>query len=161
MSENQNGETEKERLDRNLDQMLQELRVALPGVQVLFAFLLTVPFSNGFPTLTGFQRDLYFVVLALTALSAALLIAPSAYHRLLFREGAKRPLVMYSNRIVIAGLGVLALAMTAAVTLIAHVVFGGTAAFFAGAAAALMFVILWGLVPVRIRQQVAAENGDD
>jgi hypothetical protein len=145
-------ESEKERLERNLDQLLQELRVALPGVQVLFAFLLTVPFSNGFPTLTGFERDAYFVVLALTAISTTLLIAPSAYHRLLFREGHKREIVIYSNRVVILGLGVLALAMSGAVMLIAHIVFGGSAAIIAGALALGLFGLVWYVVPLLIKR---------
>jgi Kef-type K+ transport system membrane component KefB len=145
-------ESERERLDRNLDQLLQELRVALPGVQVLFAFLLTVPFSNGFPTLSDFERDAYFVVLALTAISTALLIAPSAYHRMLFREGRKREIVMFSNRVVIIGLSVLALAMSGAMTLIAHVVFGGTAATVACAISLTLFGLSWYLVPLLIRR---------
>jgi Family of unknown function (DUF6328) len=154
--EEQNGETEKERLERNLDQLLQELRVALPGVQVLFAFLLTVPFSNGFPTLTDFERDAYFVVLALTAISTALLIAPSAYHRLLFRAGLKRQIVMYSNRVVLIGLGVLALAMSGAVMLIAHIVFGGTAAVITLIASLALFGFAWLIVPVMIKRATRA-----
>jgi Kef-type K+ transport system membrane component KefB len=145
-------ESERERLDRNLDQLLQELRVALPGVQVLFAFLLTVPFSNGFPTLSDFERDAYFVVLALTAISTVLLISPSAYHRMLFREGRKREIVMFSNRVVIIGLTVLALAMSSAITLIAHVVFGGTAAIVACVLALALFGLAWYLVPLLIER---------
>src|SRR4051794_37595741 len=80
------NETEKERLDRNLNELLGELRVALPGVQVLFAFLLAVPFNQGFSKATQFQKDIYLVTLLLTAAASALLIAPSAYHRLMFRR---------------------------------------------------------------------------
>jgi cation transport ATPase len=149
------GESERERLDRNLDQLLQELRVALPGVQVLFAFLLTVPFSNGFPTLSDFERDAYFVVLVLTAISAALLIAPSAYHRLLFRAGRKREIVMYSNRVVLAGLTVLALAMSAAVMLIAHIVFGEAAAIASLIASLALFGLAWYVVPLLIKRSQA------
>jgi hypothetical protein len=151
----QDRESERERLDRNLDQLLQELRVALPGVQVLFAFLLTVPFSNGFPTLSEFERDAYFVVLALTAISTALLIAPSAYHRILFREGRKREIVIYSNRVVLLGLGVLALAMSGAVMLIAHIVFGATAAVVSCLLALALFGLAWYLVPLLIRRTQA------
>ena len=79
-------ESKAERLDRELGELLQELRVALPGVQVLFAFLLTVPFSQGFDRLTGFQRDLYFGILLATALASILFIAPTAYHRLRWRD---------------------------------------------------------------------------
>src|SRR5437868_14958555 len=82
-------ETEAERIDRHFNELLSELRVVLPGVQVLFAFLLTVPFAQGFTSLTQFERDLYLVVLLLTALASALLMAPTAYHRVLFRKGYK------------------------------------------------------------------------
>lgn len=82
-------ETELERLDRNLGELLQELRVALPGVQVLFGFLLTVPFAQGFQKTTSFQRDVYFVTLMCAAASSALLIATTAYHRIVFRRGQR------------------------------------------------------------------------
>jgi hypothetical protein len=82
----QPGESKEERVDRELIELLNELRVALPGVQVLFAFLLTVPFAQGFAQTTTFQRDLFFSVLSATAISAALLIAPSAWHRIYFRQ---------------------------------------------------------------------------
>jgi Family of unknown function (DUF6328) len=144
-------ETEKERLERNLSDLLQELRVALPGVQVLFAFLLTVPFAQGFTGLSDFQRRAYFVVLALTAISTVLLIAPTAYHRMLFRLGMKREIVEYSNRVVIVGLAVLALAMTAAVALIAHIVFDQTAAIITGAVALSLFVLMWYVLPLVAR----------
>ena len=89
MAEQRSGsgrdESEQERLDRNLSELLQELRVALPGVQVLFAFLLTVPFQQGFTRITPFQERIYFVTLLCTAISAAMLISPSAYHRMNFR----------------------------------------------------------------------------
>src|SRR5215218_8295754 len=101
-------ETEEERLDRNLSELLQELRVALPGVQVLFAFLLAVPFQQNFTKITGFQKGAYFATLICTAISAILLISPSAYHRLTFRYQQKRKLVFYSNRFAIIGLGFLA-----------------------------------------------------
>lgn len=155
MADNGGEETERERLERNLDQLLQGLRVALPGVQVLFAFMLTVPFSTGFTSLSTFERDLYFVVLSLTALSAALLIAPSVYHRLLFREGLKRQLVIQSNRVVIVGLSVLAVAMTGAISLIAQLVFGNGAALAAGIVAAVTFGAIWYLVPALIHRGAA------
>ena len=117
-------ESKAERVDRELIELLNELRVALPGVQVLFAFLLTVPFAQGFTT--SFQKDLFFGVLCCTMISAALLIAPSAWHRLHFRQQDKEHLVLTSNRLAIAGLGFLALAMIGAVMLIADYVFSGT-----------------------------------
>ena len=97
-------ETEDERLDRNLGELLQELRVALPGVQVLFAFLLAVPFQQHFSSISEFDKRAYFATLLLTAISAALLIAPSAYHRLTFRYQQKGRLVFVANRLSIAGL---------------------------------------------------------
>src|SRR6476469_11260691 len=91
-------ETRDERLDRNLGELLQELRVALPGVQVLFAFLLAVPFQQNFTKITDFQEKVYFATLLLTALSAVLLISPSAYHRITFRTQQKDDLVYLANR---------------------------------------------------------------
>src|SRR6185503_20063245 len=120
-------ETEEERLDRNLGELLQELRVALPGVQVLFAFLLAVPFQKNFTEANDFDKKIYFVTLLLTALSAAMLIAPSAYHRLSFHYQQKHRLVFIANRLAIAGLATLALAMTCAVMLVTNFLFGTVA----------------------------------
>ncbi|HEX9967634.1 MAG TPA: DUF6328 family protein [Solirubrobacterales bacterium] len=144
-------ESEGERLDRNLAELLQELRVALPGVQVLFAFLLAVPFQQGFKEITAFQEKAYFVTLMLTAISAALLISPTSYHRMTFRRGQKDHLISIANRLAIAGIGCLALAMTGAIVLITDVLFGTTATVVFGAAALSMFVALWGLLPLRRR----------
>jgi hypothetical protein len=143
-------ESEWDRLDRNLNELLQELRVALPGVQVLFAFLLTVPFAQGFTALSDFQRNAYFAVLALTAISTVLLIAPTAYHRVLFRAGRKREVVAYANRMVVLGLAVLALAMVTAVSLIAHVVFGEGAAIVTGALALGLIATVWYAMPLAV-----------
>ncbi|HVY96392.1 MAG TPA: DUF6328 family protein [Solirubrobacterales bacterium] len=145
-------ETEEERLDRNLSELLQELRVALPGVQVLFAFLLAVPFQSHFTEITGFEKGIYFATLMFTAISAALLIAPSAYHRLTFRYQQKQQLVFLANRFAIAGLGFLALAMTGAIVLITDFLFhsGVVTAIAAGASLGVFFV-LWGLLPLRQR----------
>ena len=137
-------ETEEERLDRNLGELLQELRVALPGVQVLFAFLLAVPFQQHFTKITEFEKRVYFATLLLTAISAALLIAPSAYHRLTFRYQQKHRLVFIANRLAIAGLGVLALAMTCAVMLITDVLFGTVATIVTVAVVFAMFVAALG-----------------
>ncbi len=153
-------ESEDERLDRNLGELLQELRVALPGVQVLFAFLLAVPFQQNFTEITSFEKNVYFATLLCTAISAALLISPSAYHRLTFHLQQKRQLVFLANRLTIAGLGFLALAMTGAVTLITDVLFGGVATVVFGLAAALMFVLLWGILPLRQRLRLARHEAD-
>ena len=143
------GESQKERLDRNLSELLQELRVALPGVQVLFAFLLTVPFQQGFTKITPFQERVYFATLLCTAISAALLISPSAHHRVMFRQQQKHHLVRIANRLAIIGLGFLALAMTGAVMLITDVVFGATATVAVTTASVfLMFLTLWYALPL-------------
>src|SRR3954449_2148957 len=96
-------ESEPERLNRNFDDLLQELRVSQNGTQILFAFLLTVPFSSGFAKVTAVQRGLYFTALLLAGMSAAVLIAPAAMHRVLFRAGLKRELMMASARVTLAG----------------------------------------------------------
>src|ERR1700761_9467446 len=135
-------EREEERLDRNLGELLQELRIALPGVQVLFAFLLAVPFQQNFSKISEFEKRVYFATLLLTALSAALLIAPSAYHRVTFRYQQKHRLVFVANRLAIAGLAPLALAMTCAVMLITDVLFGTAATIVTVAAVFSTFVLL-------------------
>jgi high-affinity Fe2+/Pb2+ permease len=144
-------ESEGERLDRNLSELLQELRVALPGVQVLFAFLLAVPFQQNFTKISPFQERVYFATLLLTAASAVLLITPSAYHRMTFRMQQKDSLVITANRLTIAGLGLLALAMTGAIMLITDVLFGATATIVTSALTLAMFVAFWGLLPLRHR----------
>src|SRR3954468_5960035 len=127
-----------ERVSRELIELLNELRVALPGVQVLFAFLLAVPFAQGFTHTTDFQRALFFVVMVLTAISLALLIAPSAWHRLRFRQRDKERILQASNRMSIAGLGFLALAMTGAVMLIADFIYSPTLTIASGIVAVLV-----------------------
>jgi hypothetical protein len=147
-------EGQSERIDRELIELLNELRVALPGVQVLFAFLLTVPFSQGFAQTTEFQRELLFGVLASTAISAGLLIAPSAWHRLRFRQKDKELILLVSNRMTIAGLGFLAIAMVGAVMLIANYVFSETLTVVSGIVAVLVFGGLWYALPLaRIAQR--------
>jgi len=111
-------ETEGERIDRNLGELLGELRVALPGVQVLFAFLLIVPFNQGFGDLSSFQENLYLATLLFAALATALLMAPTAQHRVTFRLQDKHHLVSTANRYAIAGIGCLAIAMTLAIALV-------------------------------------------
>src|SRR5881409_2860316 len=117
------GEGPKERVDRELIELLNELRVALPGVQVLFAFLLVVPFSNGFPKLSDLQRDVYVVAFLCTAVSTVLLLAPAAYHRLRFRQQDKERMLFTANKFAITGFAFLALAMCAVVFLISDVFF--------------------------------------
>jgi uncharacterized protein DUF6328 len=147
-------ETEKERLDRNLIELLNELRVALPGVQVLFAFLLTVPFTQRFSTLTNGQEKIYYATLVCTAISTALLIAPSAHHRINFRQQEKRYIVFLANRLTIAGLAFLALAMSGVMLLITDILYGTTATVVAVTATVLLFAVLWYVMPLvrRVRR---------
>jgi hypothetical protein len=149
-------ETEEERLDRNLGELLQELRVALPGVQVLFAFLLAVPFQQGFQEVTQFQKDVYFATLILASLSATMLISPSAYHRITFRYQQKRRLVYYANRFAIVGLALLALAMTGAILLITDVLFSTAAAAVTAAIALCVFGFFWFALPLKRRFKLSA-----
>lgn len=151
-------ETEEERLDRNLNEMLQELRVALPGVQVLFAFLLAVPFAQGWEQITGFQKGAYFGTLICTAISAVMLISPTAYHRLTFRYQQKRKLVFYSNRFSIIGLTFLALAMTGAIMLVTDFLFGTTATIVTTLATVLVFGVFWFALPLQQRLSLSAEQ---
>jgi hypothetical protein len=144
-------ESEKERIDRELIELLQELRVALPGVQVLFAFLLAVPFYQRWSETTSFQRDVYFAALSLALIATALLIAPTAMHRLNFRAREKEAIVLISNRLTIVGTAVLALAMVAVVVLISDVLFGVVATVVTGVLSALVFVLLWAALPLAQR----------
>jgi peptidoglycan/LPS O-acetylase OafA/YrhL len=142
-------ETEKERLDRNLEELLQELRVALPGVQVLFAFLLVVPFNQRFPDITSFQRTIYFVTLLLATAASACLIAPTAHHRIEFRAEDKKRIVFSATKLAIVGLALLAAAMTGAVTLITDILYQETTVTIVAAAVALLFGVLWFAWPVK------------
>jgi hypothetical protein len=117
-------ETEAERLNRNFDDLLQELRVSQNGTQILFAFLLTVPFSNGFTKVTSFQEAIYFAALILAALSAAMLIAPAVMHRVLFRQNAKRELVAAASKVALGGQVLLVFAVSAAVLLVGDYLYG-------------------------------------
>jgi Family of unknown function (DUF6328) len=141
-------ESRQERLNRELLELLNEVRVALPGVQVLFAFLLAVPFQQRFAQTTSFQRDTYFVALALSLIATALLIAPTSLHRLNFRSRDKEAVVFISNRLVIAGTGILALAMTAVMVLIADVIFSPAMAIVTGIGSGLVFALLWLALPI-------------
>jgi membrane-bound acyltransferase YfiQ involved in biofilm formation len=144
------AETEQERLDRQLEQLLQELRVAMPGVQVLFAFLLAVPFQQRFTAVTEFQKDVYFVTLLAAAAASALFIAPTAFHRLRFQDHDKAYLVAMSSKMALAGLGFLAVAMNGAVLLVSDVLFDGAAVTVTVAITATLYVGLWfGLGMVR------------
>jgi hypothetical protein len=142
-------ETSEQRVDRNLTELLNELRVALPGVQVLFAFLLVVPFNQRFSATTPFQRGTYFATLLLTASATVFLIAPSVHHRLLFRLQEKERIVLIANRLALIGLTMLALAVTGAVLLITDFVLGDLVAGIVAAAIAALFGAIWYAIPLR------------
>jgi len=144
------GDDEESRLDRELIELLNELRVTLPGVQVLFAFLLTVPFSQRFELVNDLQKYAYLVALVGTAAGSALLIAPTPYHRIRWRDRDKEQLLRTSNRLAIAGTVALALAMTSAVFLVADFLFHAPLpAVLAGLLAGLIAWLWYGLPLVR------------
>ena len=136
-------ESEQEKLDRRLDQLLQELRVAMPGVQVLFAFLLAVPFQQRFTAVSEFQKDVYFVTLLAAAAASALFIAPTAYHRLMFGEHDKRHIIKVSSKLAVAGLVFLAIAMNGAVLLVTDVLFDGAIVVVTVVLSLVLYVGLW------------------
>jgi MFS family permease len=140
-------ESQVQRADRNLGELLQELRVAGLGVQVLFGFLLSLPFTNRFARLSGAQRDLYLATLVLAAVATALLVGPVAYHRLVFRRGQKERLVRAASVMAIGGLAAVALAVSAAVLLVTSYVGGGLAAGLITFFVAGLFGLLWFVFP--------------
>ncbi|MEA2499235.1 MAG: hypothetical protein QOH26_1640 [Actinomycetota bacterium] len=142
------NESEKERLDRELIELLNELRVALPGVQVLFAFLLTVPFSQGFTKLSPGQIKIFFASFLFAAASSAFLIAPSAYHRIMFRGHDKKQMLKTSNKLAIVGTLLLATAMTLVVYLITDFLFGTLIVSLCTAGSAGLFAGLWFALPL-------------
>lgn len=141
-------ESKDQRVNRELIELLNELRVALPGVQVLFAFLLVVPFSNGFPKLSSFDRKIYFAAFIATAVSTILLIAPSSYHRLRWRQSGKERMLIVSNSLTIGGLAALAVAITATVFMLTDFVFHRAWAATFTAIVAALFLIFWYGLPL-------------
>jgi hypothetical protein len=136
-------ETPKERADRELIELLNELRVVLPGVTVLLAFLLAVPFAKGWPKTTAFQRDVFVVAFLATAVSVAFLTAPSSYHRLRFRHGNKGHIVKVGNRLTIAGIAASAVSLEAVVLLVMDYVLSLGAAVAAAASLFAVVVTFW------------------
>jgi hypothetical protein len=151
------GETVDQVLDRNLSELLQELRVAITGVQILFAFLLGLAFTPRFARLDAFDLTLYTVALLSTAFATLLLIAPVSFHRLVFRRRRKAALVAVADRLLMAGLGMLVLAISSAVLLILDVVLGRGPALLGGGAVALVGVLTWYVLPVRARRAGVAD----
>ncbi len=159
-------ETPLERADRNFAELLQELRVTQTGVQILFAFLLTLAFTPRFPTLDTVQRATYVTTLLLAMLAAALFTAPAALHRSLFQQNAKPAIVRVSSRLATIGLTVLMLAFTGSVLLVVDVSLGRVAGFAAGGGTLLVCVGLWRILPWLVRRAVvvpraAARRAED
>jgi Family of unknown function (DUF6328) len=144
-----------ETLTRNWDELLQEIRVTQTGVQILTGFLLTVPFSSRFGDLTHFQRTVYLAVLAGSVLTTGLVVAPVAFHRVLFRERRRELLVESANRFAMAGLVTLAATLSGVVLLCVDVVVGRAAAWASGGAVLLMLMVLWAVLP-KVADRVAS-----
>lgn len=146
-------ESAAQRADRHLTDLLAELRVTLPGIQVLLAFLLIVPFNARWATVTDFQRDVYVVALMGSAVATALLMAPTAIHRLLYARGRKEEVVRLSHVLVLAGLGILGLSMSAAVLLVADLIFTTPVAFAMAGGLLALIAAVWVVVPLsRLRR---------
>lgn len=149
----QRGETGLQRLDRNFTELMQELRVAQTGVQILFAFLLTLAFTNRFAELTSTQRAVYLVALVAAALAAALIIAPVYWHRLLFRRQRKAELVTASNRLALGGLACVLVSIGTAILLVADVAVGGRTAVLVTAMIIAFYLMFWYVLPLAIRRR--------
>ena len=147
------NETALERCDRNLAELLQEVRVAQTGVQVLFGFLLTVPFQQRFQRVSEFQEGVYFITLIAAAVATAFLIAPSAYHRLMLEQHDKPNIIHIGTGQMIAGLCALAVAMNGAVLLVTDVLFEGGTVTVTVVALATLYVTLWFVFPLVRRAQ--------
>jgi Family of unknown function (DUF6328) len=146
-------ESEKQRVDRELIELLNELRVALPGVQVLFAFMLVVPFNQRFVDLSTVERWVYYAALLSAALATVLLIAPSSYHRLRFRQGDKEQMLFTSNKLLVSGLVCVAISMVLAMGVISSFVFGTWLALLGGIAIGAALAWFWYGLPLSRRMQ--------
>jgi hypothetical protein len=158
VNDDNRDETPDERYDRNMNELLQELRVALPGVQVLFAFLLTVPFAAGYDRVNSFQTNVYFFTLLCSAAATAFFISPAAYHRLNFRQRDKEHIVDRASQFAIMGLVALALAMVGAVVLVTDVIFQSSTVWIAGVAVAILFLAMWFVLPLVRRARNTAND---
>jgi Family of unknown function (DUF6328) len=151
-------ETEAERLDRNWNELLQELRVTQTGVQILTGFLLTLPFQERFEDLDDYQRTLYLVLVVLAVLTTGLIVAPVSLHRIMFRKHLKRELVESGDRLARAGLVALAFTIAGAAMLVFDVVVGRTEGVVVGVAALAVLAVLWLVVPLVLTRNGRAEN---
>ncbi|RZU52628.1 hypothetical protein EV385_4502 [Krasilnikovia cinnamomea] len=152
------GESERERWNRNFADLLQELRVAQTGVQILFAFLLTLPFSSGFPHTNAFQRVVYLVALISAAFATTHLIAPVAFHRALFRRGRKPELVRYAHRMATTGLAFMLISMVSSVLLITDYLLNRWAALSLTVFIGAWFLTYWVILPYVRRSWIDAED---
>jgi hypothetical protein len=149
--EEHDEESRPERVNRELIELLNELRVALPGVQVLFAFLLAVPFANGWKRVNEFQKNVFFATLIATSISTACFIVPTAYHRLNFRNREKEQILFTSNKFAIAGIMFLAISMIGVLVLITDVIYSKAASLVVGLIALAVFGGLWLALPLSRR----------
>lgn len=154
-------ESPNRRLARNVNELLQELRVAQAGVQILFGFLLSIAFTDKYATVSSFIRGIHLVTVLCAALAVALLTAPAAWHRVLFREGRREDIVSAGNTFALLGLGFLALAMTGTVLLLSEVILGGWPAVVIGVSALVVFATLWFVLPITTRDGDDQPLGDD
>jgi hypothetical protein len=147
-------ESPRERLDRNTEELLQELRVAVTGVQVMLAFLLVVPFNTRFTKLSSFERYDYFVTLLCVTVAAVLLMLPSIHHRLLFRLQQKRYLVAVGTQAAIVGMAFLAAGFTGILVLISDFMWGGVTAGIVGGGGLVLIGTLWFAMPLARRRRI-------
>ena len=152
-------ETELERSDRNLIELLQEVRVVQTGVQILFGFLLTIAFQPKFEKLSSFQKDVYLGTLVAAATTLIMLTAPSSWHRILFRRGDKEHLVNIANRFTVIGLAAMGLTMTGVVLLLSDIVFPPAITALVTAAAVIACSVLWYVLPLARRRALQNQAG--
>jgi hypothetical protein len=155
-AQHDDAKSEEEKRDRQMIELLNELRVAMPGVQILFGFLLTVPFSQGFQRVTSFQKNVFFVTVLLVALSTACLIAPSTAHRVLFHEGQRPWLIEHANRMLLAGAGFLAVALVGAILLVTDYLFDGATVYVVPPLVALVLAGMWFILPLGRRRRIGS-----
>ena len=154
-------ESPKERVDRELHELLEEVRVAIPGAEVLFAFLLGIAFTERFGSVTSLQRGVYFSVLLATAAATALLIAPTAYHRLRFRDGDKERMLLSMSRAAILALVLLSMAVSGTIFLVGDVLYSSAVAGIVGGATFAWFAFLWFCLPFLRRAREQSTPGAD
>jgi hypothetical protein len=156
MSDAENSD--QERLARNLSELLQELRVAQAGVQILFGFLLSIAFTERYAQADDYIRITHFIAVLFATAATALLTAPASWHRVLFRQGRRERIINVANKLAVAGLICLAFAVTGTVLLIGEVVLGGWGAVVTGVVTAIGFSLLWLIVPWRERGKDPAND---